>query len=273
MCEWRTGGASALVSQAGGREVGAHSDLLRQPAELQATALQSQMHENAAMQCMNASRSPAGRPCGSATGSQVVAVGLISRVLSEDRANGPSPRPWNEATPLLGPARGRYMHDAAMTWASSALLAKQMRSAAARLLARRAPRAYAAFASARHVAVPTPLTRALPPQAAAAPGLLRGFAADAGPAAATAAAAGKLGSVTQVIGAVVDVQFESGALPSILSALEVQGHEVRLVLEVAQHLGENTVRCIAMETTEGLTRGQKVADTGAPIKVRSLFLP
>jgi len=52
-----------------------------------------------------------------------------------------------------------------------------------------------------------------------------------------------------------------------LSALEVQGHEVRLVLEVAQHLGENTVRCIAMETTEGLTRGQKVADTGAPIKI------
>ena len=162
-------------------------------------------------------------------------------------------------------------HDAAMTWASSALLARQMRSAAARLLARRAPRAYAAFASARHVAVPTPLTRALPPQAAAAPGLLRGFAADAAPAAAAAAAAGKLGSVTQVIGAVVDVQFESGALPSILSALEVQGHEVRLVLEVAQHLGENTVRCIAMETTEGLTRGQKVADTGAPIKVRSLL--
>ena len=88
----------------------------------------------------------------------------------------------------------------------------------------------------------------------------RGFAAEA-------AAVGSVGSVTQVIGAVVDVQFE-GKLPAILSAVEVQGHEVRLVMEVAQHLGENTVRCIAMETTEGLTRGQKVLDTGAPIKVR-----
>jgi F-type H+-transporting ATPase subunit beta len=88
---------------------------------------------------------------------------------------------------------------------------------------------------------------------------IRGFAAEA--------AANKLGSVTQIIGAVVDVQFESGQLPSILSALEVQGHEVRLVMEVAQHLGENTVRAIAMETTEGLTRGQKVLDTGAPITV------
>lgn len=66
----------------------------------------------------------------------------------------------------------------------------------------------------------------------------------------------------------MDVQFEAGHLPSILSSLEVVGHEVRLVLEVAQHLGENTVRCIAMETTEGLTRGQKVADSGAPIKAR-----
>ena len=66
----------------------------------------------------------------------------------------------------------------------------------------------------------------------------------------------------------VDVQFEGGKLPAILSALEVQAHEVRLVLEVAQHLGENTVRTIAMETTEGLTRGQKVLDTGSPIMVR-----
>lgn len=71
-------------------------------------------------------------------------------------------------------------------------------------------------------------------------------------------------------GAVVDVQFEAGHLPFILSALEVVGHEVRLVLEVAQHMGENTVRCIAMETTEGLTRGQKVADSGSPIKARSV---
>merc|ERR1712164_68914 len=74
------------------------------------------------------------------------------------------------------------------------------------------------------------------------------------------------GSVTQVIGAVVDVQFE-GELPSILSALEVQGHEIRLVLEVAQHLGENTVRTIAMDTTEGLVRGQPVLNTGSPIQI------
>merc|ERR1712193_109835 len=64
----------------------------------------------------------------------------------------------------------------------------------------------------------------------------------------------------------VDVQFD-GALPPILNALEVQDFEVRLVLEVAQHLGENMVRTIAMDGTDGLTRGQSVEDTGAPIKV------
>jgi len=76
------------------------------------------------------------------------------------------------------------------------------------------------------------------------------------------------GVVTQVIGAVVDVQFD-GPLPPILNALEVkvpQGSP-RLVLEVAQHLGENTVRTISMEATEGLVRGQEVVDTGAPIMV------
>ncbi|CAJ1334613.1 unnamed protein product, partial [Effrenium voratum] len=88
----------------------------------------------------------------------------------------------------------------------------------------------------------------------------RGFAAEA---AKTAASAGK---VSQVIGAVVDVQFES-ALPPILNALEVKDFEHRLVLEVAQHLGENMVRTIAMDGTDGLTRGQKVEDTGAPITV------
>merc|ERR1711957_1113621 len=74
------------------------------------------------------------------------------------------------------------------------------------------------------------------------------------------------GKVSQVIGAVVDVQFE-GNLPPILNALEVTGFEHRLVLEVAQHLGENMVRTIAMDGTDGLTRGQAVEDTGAPIKV------
>jgi len=74
------------------------------------------------------------------------------------------------------------------------------------------------------------------------------------------------GKVTQVIGAVVDVQFDD-QLPPILSALEVEGHDVRLVLEVAQHLGENTVRTIAMDTTEGLVRGQAVHNTGSPIQI------
>lgn len=72
--------------------------------------------------------------------------------------------------------------------------------------------------------------------------------------------------VVAVIGAVVDVQFDDN-LPPILNALEVQGRQTRLVLEVAQHLGENTVRTIAMDGTEGLVRGQRVADTGFPIRI------
>lgn len=72
------------------------------------------------------------------------------------------------------------------------------------------------------------------------------------------------GRVTQIIGAVVDVQFD-GEMPNILNALEVQNFDIRLVLEVAQHLGEGTVRTIAMDATEGLVRGTKVNDTGAPI--------
>ncbi len=71
----------------------------------------------------------------------------------------------------------------------------------------------------------------------------------------------------QVIGAVVDVHFDTD-LPAIMSALEVENHSHRLVLEVAQHLGENTVRTIAMDTTDGLVRGQAVINTGEPIKVR-----
>ncbi|MEM1286521.1 MAG: F0F1 ATP synthase subunit beta, partial [Pseudomonadota bacterium] len=74
------------------------------------------------------------------------------------------------------------------------------------------------------------------------------------------------GRVYQVIGAVVDVQFD-GDLPPILNALETDNNGNRLVLEVAQHLGENAVRCIAMDTSEGLVRGQDVTDTGAPIQV------
>merc|ERR1711931_273482 len=74
------------------------------------------------------------------------------------------------------------------------------------------------------------------------------------------------GKVVAVIGAVVDVQFED-ELPAILNALEVQDNKVRLVLEVAQHLGENTVRTIAMDGTEGLVRGQLCEDTGYPIQI------
>ncbi len=74
------------------------------------------------------------------------------------------------------------------------------------------------------------------------------------------------GKIAQVIGAVVDVVFD-GELPAILSALETDNNGNRLVLEVAQHLGENTVRTIAMDATEGLTRGQPVRDTGSQISV------
>jgi F-type H+-transporting ATPase subunit beta len=74
------------------------------------------------------------------------------------------------------------------------------------------------------------------------------------------------GKITQIIGAVVDVKFE-GELPEILTALECDNGGIRLVLEVAQHLGESSVRTIAMDATEGLKRGDEVTDTGAPIKV------
>jgi len=83
---------------------------------------------------------------------------------------------------------------------------------------------------------------------------------------ATAVATTKVGRVTQVIGAVVDVQFD-GHLPEILNALETRNQGNRLVLEVSQQLGESTVRCIAMDVTEGLVRGQEVIDSGEPISV------
>src|SRR6187397_264761 len=75
-----------------------------------------------------------------------------------------------------------------------------------------------------------------------------------------------VGKITQVIGAVVDVQFEDH-LPAILNALETKNGGNRLVLEVAQHLGESTVRTVAMDSSEGLVRGQEVTDTGQPIQV------
>ncbi|HEY8190801.1 MAG TPA: F0F1 ATP synthase subunit beta, partial [Alphaproteobacteria bacterium] len=75
------------------------------------------------------------------------------------------------------------------------------------------------------------------------------------------------GAISQVLGAVVDVHFPDGNVPAILNALHTQNDGKTLVLEVAQHLGENTVRCIAMDSTDGLVRGEPVSDTGNPISV------
>src|SRR5580704_1557678 len=75
-----------------------------------------------------------------------------------------------------------------------------------------------------------------------------------------------VGRVTQVLGAVVDVQFD-GELPFIQNALHTKIEDRTLVLEVAQELGERTVRCVAMDSSDGLVRGQEVADTGGPISV------
>ncbi|CCF37141.1 ATP synthase subunit beta [Colletotrichum higginsianum] len=75
------------------------------------------------------------------------------------------------------------------------------------------------------------------------------------------------GKIYQVIGAVVDVKFDTAKLPAILNALETTNNDQKLVLEVAQHLGENVVRCIAMDGTEGLVRGRAATDTGAPITI------
>src|SRR4051794_16554539 len=77
----------------------------------------------------------------------------------------------------------------------------------------------------------------------------------------------KIGHITQVLGAVVDVQFDGSHLPEIMNALATENRGNRLILEVAQHLGESTVRTVAMDATEGLVRGQDVTDTGAPISV------
>ena len=75
-----------------------------------------------------------------------------------------------------------------------------------------------------------------------------------------------IGEIKQILGAVIDVSFKD-QLPEILNALTVEHENKELVLEVAQHLGENTVRTIAMDSTDGLVRGQKVSDTGKPITV------
>ncbi len=76
-----------------------------------------------------------------------------------------------------------------------------------------------------------------------------------------------IGRISQVISAVVDVVFDSGNIPPLLNALECMNQGKRLVLEVAQHTGDNGVRCIALDSTEGLVRGEEVKDTGHPIRV------
>ncbi len=80
-------------------------------------------------------------------------------------------------------------------------------------------------------------------------------------------AKGSIGTVVQVIGPVLDIRFEAGALPKLLNAIEVGSGEKRLVVEVAQHIGDDIVRCIAMSSTDGLTRGTQAVDTGASITV------
>ena len=76
-----------------------------------------------------------------------------------------------------------------------------------------------------------------------------------------------IGKVIQVIGPVLDIQFEDGQLPELLNAIEIDNHGEKLVVEVAQHTGDNVVRCIAMNSTDGLVRGTEAVDTGEPIKV------
>ena len=80
-------------------------------------------------------------------------------------------------------------------------------------------------------------------------------------------ATNNIGTITQITGAVVDVRFEAGQLPNILNALHVNADNRLIVLEVAQHLGESEVRAIAMDTTDGLVRGEKAVDTGSPIQM------
>ncbi|MDO4614807.1 MAG: F0F1 ATP synthase subunit beta [Lachnospiraceae bacterium] len=76
-----------------------------------------------------------------------------------------------------------------------------------------------------------------------------------------------IGTVTKVMGPVLDIKFQDGQLPDLMNAIEIDNHGSRLVVEVAQHIGDDVVRCIAMSSTDGLTRGVDAVDTGAPIKM------
>ena len=76
-----------------------------------------------------------------------------------------------------------------------------------------------------------------------------------------------IGTVVQIVGAVVDVQFQKDHLPNLLNAIEIDNNGEKLVIEVAQHIGDDVVRCIAMSSTDGLVRGAKAVDTGKAISV------
>ena len=80
-------------------------------------------------------------------------------------------------------------------------------------------------------------------------------------------AKGSIGTVVQVIGPVLDIKFGDGELPQLLNAIEVTSAEKKLVAEVAQHVGDDVVRCIAMSSTDGFTRGSQAVDTGSSITV------
>ena len=76
-----------------------------------------------------------------------------------------------------------------------------------------------------------------------------------------------IGKIVQIIGAVVDIRFPKDNLPKLLNAIEINNNEKKLIVEVAQHIGDDVVRCIAMSSTDGLVRGMDATDTGSPIKV------
>ena len=76
-----------------------------------------------------------------------------------------------------------------------------------------------------------------------------------------------IGTVTQVIGPVLDIRFADNQLPALLNAIEIPLGDGKITAEVAQHIGDNVVRCIAMASTDGLQRGVEAVDTGAPIRV------
>ena len=76
-----------------------------------------------------------------------------------------------------------------------------------------------------------------------------------------------IGKVVQVMGPVLDIRFKDGELPALLNAIELENNGKKLIVEVAQHVGDNVVRCIAMAATDGLVRGTDAVDTGEPIKV------